>query len=145
MRISDWSSDVCSSDLLVEHTLKLDGQIREWAQRFADKHHALFLGRGPSYPVALEGALKLKEVSYIHAEAYPAGELKHGPLALVDADMPVVAVAPNNALLEKLKSNLQEVRARGGRLFVFADRSEEHTSELQSLIRSSYAVFCLKK
>src|SRR3546814_14752030 len=87
MRISDWSSDVCSSDLLVEHTLKLDGQIREWAQRFADKHHALFLGRGPSYPVALEGALKLKEVSYIHAEAYPAGELKHGPLAQVDADM----------------------------------------------------------
>ncbi|NGY05627.1 glutamine--fructose-6-phosphate transaminase (isomerizing) [Solimonas terrae] len=106
---------------LVEHTLKLDGQIREWAKRFADKHHALFLGRGPSYPVALEGALKLKEISYIHAEAYPAGELKHGPLALVDDDMPVVAVAPNNALLEKLKSNLQEVRARGGQLFVFAD------------------------
>ncbi|WP_020648165.1 glutamine--fructose-6-phosphate transaminase (isomerizing) [Solimonas variicoloris] len=106
---------------LVEHTLKLDPQIREWAKRFADKHHALFLGRGPSYPVALEGALKLKEISYIHAEAYAAGELKHGPLALVDDDMPVVAVAPNNALLEKLKSNLQEVRARGGRLFVFAD------------------------
>src|SRR3546814_13788853 len=93
---------------LVEHTLKLDGQIREWAQRFADKHHALFLARGPSYPVALEGALKLKEVSYIHAEAYPAGELKHGPLALVDADMPVVEVAPNHALLEKPKSNLEE-------------------------------------
>ncbi len=106
---------------LVAHTLKLDPQIREWAQRFAGKHHALFLGRGPSYPVALEGALKLKEISYIHAEAYPAGELKHGPLALVDDDMPVVAVAPNNALLEKLKSNLQEVRARGGQLFVFAD------------------------
>ena len=106
---------------MVEHTLKLDPQIRAWAARFADKHHALFLGRGPSYPVALEGALKLKEISYIHAEAYPAGELKHGPLALVDADMPVIAVAPNNALLEKLKSNLQEVRARGGHLFVFAD------------------------
>jgi glucosamine--fructose-6-phosphate aminotransferase (isomerizing) len=106
---------------LVEHTLQLDTQIKAWAQRFADKQHALFLGRGPTYPVALEGALKLKEISYIHAEAYAAGELKHGPLALVDADMPVVAVAPNNALLEKLKSNLQEVRARGGRLFVFAD------------------------
>ncbi|NKF20760.1 glutamine--fructose-6-phosphate transaminase (isomerizing) [Solimonas marina] len=106
---------------LVEHTLKLDPQIRQWATRFADKQHALFLGRGPSYPVALEGALKLKEISYIHAEAYPAGELKHGPLALVDAEMPVIAVAPNNALLEKLKSNLQEVRARGGQLFVFAD------------------------
>jgi glucosamine--fructose-6-phosphate aminotransferase (isomerizing) len=106
---------------LVEHTLRLDPQIRAWAARFADKHHALFLGRGPSYPIALEGALKLKEISYIHAEAYPAGELKHGPLALIDADMPVVAVAPNNALLEKLKSNLQEVRARGGQLFVFAD------------------------
>jgi glucosamine--fructose-6-phosphate aminotransferase (isomerizing) len=106
---------------MVEKTLQLDGQIRQWAHRFADKHHALFLGRGPTYPVALEGALKLKEISYIHAEAYPAGELKHGPLALVDQDMPVVAVAPNNALLEKLKSNLQEVRARGGQLFVFAD------------------------
>jgi len=106
---------------MVEHALRLDEKIRAWAARFADKHHALFLGRGPSYPVALEGALKLKEISYIHAEAYPAGELKHGPLALVDADMPVVAVAPNNRLLEKLKSNLQEVRARGGRLFVFAD------------------------
>jgi len=106
---------------MIEHTLKLEPAIREWARRFADKHHALFLGRGPSWPVAMEGALKLKEISYIHAEAYPAGELKHGPLALVDDDMPVVAVAPNNALLEKLKSNLQEVRARGGRLYVFAD------------------------
>ena len=106
---------------LIEKTLRLDDQIRELAQRFADKHHALFLGRGPMYPVAMEGALKLKEISYIHAEAYPAGELKHGPLALVDADMPVVAVAPNNDLLEKLKSNLQEVRARGGELYVFAD------------------------
>ncbi|MFA5938123.1 MAG: glutamine--fructose-6-phosphate transaminase (isomerizing) [Sinimarinibacterium sp.] len=106
---------------MVEHTLKLDAQIRRWAEHFSAKHHALFLGRGPTYPIAMEGALKLKEISYIHAEAYAAGELKHGPLALVDDDMPVIAVAPNNALLEKLKSNLQEVRARGGRLFVFAD------------------------
>ena len=106
---------------MVQQTLKLDAQIQVWARHFADKHHALFLGRGPTYPVAMEGALKLKEISYIHAEAYPAGELKHGPLALVDDDMPVIAVAPNDRLLEKLKSNLQEVRARGGRLFVFAD------------------------
>jgi len=106
---------------LIEATLKLDGTIKELAKRFADKQHALFLGRGAMYPLALEGALKLKEISYIHAEAYPAGELKHGPLALVDKDMPVIAVAPNNDLLEKLKSNLQEVRARGGELYVFAD------------------------
>ncbi len=106
---------------LLEKTLQLEPALKLWAERFVDKRHALFLGRGPSYPVAMEGALKLKEISYIHAEAYPAGELKHGPLALVDADMPVIAVAPNNALLEKLKSNLQEVRARGGRLFVLAD------------------------
>jgi len=106
---------------LIEKTLHLDETIKELAKRFADKHHALFLGRGQMYPIALEGALKLKEISYIHAEGYPAGELKHGPLALVDADMPVIAVAPNNDLLEKLKSNLQEVRARGGELFVFAD------------------------
>jgi len=106
---------------LIEATLKLDPVIRELAKKFADKRHALFLGRGPMYPIAMEGALKLKEISYIHAEAYPAGELKHGPLALVDKDMPVVTVAPNNDLLEKLKSNLQEVRARGGELFVFAD------------------------
>jgi glutamine---fructose-6-phosphate transaminase (isomerizing) len=106
---------------LIEKTLHLDGQIKELAKRFADKHHALFLGRGQMYPLALEGALKLKEISYIHAEGYPAGELKHGPLALVDADMPVITVAPNNDLLEKLKSNLQEVRARGGELYVFAD------------------------
>jgi glucosamine--fructose-6-phosphate aminotransferase (isomerizing) len=95
--------------------------VNSLAGRFADKHHALFLGRGVQYPVAMEGALKLKEISYIHAEAYPAGELKHGPLALVDADMPVVVVAPNDALLEKLKSNLEVVRARGGELYVFAD------------------------
>jgi glucosamine--fructose-6-phosphate aminotransferase (isomerizing) len=106
---------------LIEATLKLDPVIKELAKRFVDKHHALFLGRGPMHPIAMEGALKLKEISYIHAEAYPAGELKHGPLALVDADMPVVTIAPNNDLLEKLKSNLMEVRARGGELFVFAD------------------------
>ena len=101
--------------------LELEPRIQEWAEHFAMKHDALFLGRGRHYPIALEGALKLKEISYIHAEAYPAGELKHGPLALVDKDMPVIAVAPNDALLEKLKSNLQEVRARGGELYVFAD------------------------
>ena len=106
---------------LIEKTLHLDPVIKKLAERFANKHHALFLGRGATYPVALEGALKLKEISYIHAEAYAAGELKHGPLALVDADMPVIVVAPNNDLLEKLKSNMQEVRARGGELFVFAD------------------------
>ena len=105
----------------IEQALKLDDSIRDIAEQFADKAHALFLGRGAHYPVAMEGALKHKEISYIHAEAYPAGELKHGPLALVDARMPVIAVAPNNELLEKLKSNIQEVRARGGRLLVFAD------------------------
>ncbi len=108
---------------LIEQTLALDEQMRELAKKFADKQHALFLGRGVLHPIAMEGALKLKEISYIHAEAYPAGELKHGPLALVDADMPVVTVAPNNDLLEKLKSNLMEVRARGGELIVFADPS----------------------
>ena len=106
---------------MIEKTLALDSVIRELAQRFVSKHHALFLGRGTMYPIAMEGALKLKEISYIHAEAYAAGELKHGPLALVDDDMPVVAVAPNTDLLEKLKSNLMEVRARGGELIVFAD------------------------
>ena len=106
---------------MLERVLSLDAQIEKMAGHFADKHHALFLGRGAQNPVAMEGALKLKEISYIHAEAYPAGELKHGPLALVDEDMPVVTVAPNDDLLEKLKSNLQEVRARGGKLFVFAD------------------------
>jgi glucosamine--fructose-6-phosphate aminotransferase (isomerizing) len=105
----------------IQHALNLEPQIQAWAERFAARDHALFLGRGIHYPVALEGALKLKEISYIHAEAYPAGELKHGPLALVDAAMPVVVIAPNDALLEKLKSNMQEVRARGGELYVFAD------------------------
>jgi glucosamine--fructose-6-phosphate aminotransferase (isomerizing) len=106
---------------IIEKTLALDPVIHRLAERFADKRHTLFLGRGALYPIAMEGALKLKEISYIHAESYPAGELKHGPLALVDADMPVIAVAPNNDLLEKLKSNLMEVRARGGELIVFAD------------------------
>jgi glucosamine--fructose-6-phosphate aminotransferase (isomerizing) len=109
----------------LQKVLALEPQIAELAKHFVDKHHALFLGRGLHYPIASEGALKLKEISYIHAEAYPAGELKHGPLALVDQDMPVISVAPNDALLEKLKSNLQEVRARGGELYVFAD-AETH-------------------
>lgn len=105
----------------VQHALNLEPQVAAWSERFAPKQHALFLGRGVHYPIALEGALKLKEISYIHAEAYPAGELKHGPLALVDSDMPVVVIAPNDSLLEKVKSNIQEVRARGGEMFVFAD------------------------
>ena len=112
----------------VEQVLALDGRIKAVSEDFADKHNALFLGRGLHYPVAMEGALKLKEISYIHAEAYPAGELKHGPLALVDAEMPVIVVAPNNELLEKLRSNMQEVRARGGQLYVFADENL-HLSE----------------
>ncbi|MEO7251631.1 MAG: glutamine--fructose-6-phosphate transaminase (isomerizing) [Arenimonas sp.] len=111
---------------LIGEALKLDGQVRELAKDFADKQHALFLGRGTHWPVAMEGALKLKEISYIHAEAYAAGELKHGPLALVDKDMPVIAVAPNDALLDKLKSNMEEVRARGGELYLFADESVAH-------------------
>ena len=105
----------------LQAVLALEPQVIAWAERFATKQHALFLGRGVHYPIALEGALKLKEISYIHAEAYPAGELKHGPLALVDREMPVVTVAPNDKLIEKLKSNMQEVRARGGELYVFAD------------------------
>ena len=105
----------------IQHALNLEPQVQAWAERFVPKEHALFLGRGIHYPVALEGALKLKEISYIHAEAYPAGELKHGPLALVDAEMPVVVIAPNDTLLEKVKSNMQEVRARGGELYVFTD------------------------
>jgi glucosamine--fructose-6-phosphate aminotransferase (isomerizing) len=113
---------------IIEQTLTLDPVMKKLAERFVDKHHALFLGRGILHPIAMEGALKLKEISYIHAEAYPAGELKHGPLALVDADMPIVTVAPNNDLLEKLKSNLMEVRARGGELYVFADPDSGFTS-----------------
>ncbi|MEJ5210688.1 MAG: glutamine--fructose-6-phosphate transaminase (isomerizing) [Burkholderiales bacterium] len=121
----------------VQHALNLEPQIQVWAERFASKEHALFLGRGVHYPIALEGALKLKEISYIHAEAYPAGELKHGPLALVDSNMPVVVIAPNDALLEKLKSNMQEVRARGGELYVFADLDSHFTeSEGVHVIRT---------
>ncbi|PPC94226.1 MAG: glutamine--fructose-6-phosphate transaminase (isomerizing) [Methylotenera sp.] len=116
----------------VQYALNLEPQIREWAKRFANKQHALFLGRGVHYPIALEGALKLKEISYIHAEAYPAGELKHGPLALVDNEMPVVVIAPNDALLEKVKSNMQEVKARGGELFVFAD-ADSHFTESEGV------------
>jgi glucosamine--fructose-6-phosphate aminotransferase (isomerizing) len=107
----------------LSHALQIEGAIKAWAVKFAGRQHALFLGRGIHYPIAMEGALKLKEISYIHAEAYPAGELKHGPLALVDQNMPVVAIAPQDALLEKLKSNLQEVRARGGELYVLADQN----------------------
>ncbi|MDX3773417.1 glutamine--fructose-6-phosphate transaminase (isomerizing) [Chromatiaceae bacterium AAb-1] len=113
----------------LEETLTLAGQIEALAEEFADKHHALFLGRGDQYPIAMEGALKLKEISYIHAEAYAAGELKHGPLALIDAQMPIIVVAPNNDLLEKLKSNVEEVRARGGILYVFADTDAQFKSD----------------
>jgi len=123
-RGSDQSASIAllrSLPAQLERVLALDEAVAALAERFVEKHHCLFLGRGEAYPIAMEGALKLKEISYIHAEAYPAGELKHGPLALIDEDMPVVVVAPNNALLEKLKSNLEEVRARGGELFVFAD------------------------
>lgn len=113
----------------VQSALNLEPQIKEWAQHFLNKQHALFLGRGIHYPIALEGALKLKEISYVHAEAYPAGELKHGPLALVDKNMPVVVIAPNDTLLEKVKSNMQEVKARGGMLFVFADDDSHFVEE----------------
>src|SRR5207237_2395391 len=105
----------------VSNALRVEPEMAAWAAKFAQCEHALFLGRGVHYPIAMEGALKLKEISYIHAEAYAAGELKHGPLALVDRNMPVVAIAPKDALLDKLKSNLQEVRARGGELYVLAD------------------------
>ena len=119
---------------LVVEALKLDAPIRELAQRFATKEHALFLGRGTHWPVAMEGALKLKEISYIHAEAYAAGELKHGPLALVDEDMPVIAVAPNDRLIDKLKSNLEEVRARGGELYAFVDETVAHGLDASHVI-----------
>ena len=113
----------------IEQALGMDEAIAELAEEFADKHHSLFLGRGDQYPIAMEGALKLKEISYIHAEAYAAGELKHGPLALIDADMPVIVVAPNNELVEKLKSNVEEVRARGGLMYVFADKHAKFESD----------------
>jgi glucosamine--fructose-6-phosphate aminotransferase (isomerizing) len=120
-QLAAWVRDLHQLPERIEQALLLDGRIKELAEHFVEKHHALFLGRGSHYPIAMEGALKLKEISYIHAEAYPAGELKHGPLALVDHDMPVVAVAPNNRLLEKLISNIEEVRARGAQMFVIAD------------------------
>ena len=114
----------------IDQTLGMDSAIETLAEDFADKHHSLFLGRGDQYPIAMEGALKLKEISYIHAEAYAAGELKHGPLALIDADMPVIVVAPNNELVEKLKSNVEEVRARGGLMYVFADKDAAFVSDI---------------
>jgi glucosamine--fructose-6-phosphate aminotransferase (isomerizing) len=120
-QLAAWISSLNQLPERIEQALRLDARIERLAERFVEKHHALFLGRGSHYPIAMEGALKLKEISYIHAEAYAAGELKHGPLALVDHDMPVVAVAPNNLLLEKLVSNIEEVRARGGEMFVIAD------------------------
>ena len=120
-RLEAWVRELARAPEMLERALTLNARIEGLAERFVEKHHALFLGRGSHYPIAMEGALKLKEISYIHAEAYPAGELKHGPLALVDHDMPVVAVAPNNDLLEKLISNIEEVRARGGERYVVAD------------------------
>lgn len=122
VQLQQWVRELASAPDKINQALELDERIETLARRFVDKHNALFLGRGSHYPIAMEGALKLKEISYIHAEAYPAGELKHGPLALVDSDTPVVAVAPNNALLEKLISNIEEVRARGGEMYVIADR-----------------------
>ena len=113
----------------LEETLSLTDEIKDLAEEFADKHNSLFLGRGDQYPIAMEGALKLKEISYIHAEAYASGELKHGPLALIDDEMPVIVVAPNNELLEKLKSNVEEVRARGGIMYVFADKDANFQSD----------------
>jgi len=130
---------------LVDQALLLDPVIEKMSQLFADKHHSLFLGRGPMFPIAQEGALKLKEISYIHAEAYPAGELKHGPLALVDEDMPIITVAPKNDLLEKLISNLEEVKARGGELFVFADESVNlHDLDDQHLVPLPTVPSCLE-
>jgi glucosamine--fructose-6-phosphate aminotransferase (isomerizing) len=131
-KIEQLGSELRQLPVLIEQTLNLNNAIEKLAERFLEKHHALFLGRGEMYPIAMEGALKLKEISYIHAEAYPAGELKHGPLALVDSEMPIVTVAPNTGLLEKLKSNLEEVRSRGGELYVFADK-EAHIEPLSNL------------
>jgi glucosamine--fructose-6-phosphate aminotransferase (isomerizing) len=125
---------------IITAVLKLDRQIERWAHRFADKNHALFLGRGIHYPIAKEGALKLKEISYIHAEAYPAGELKHGPLALIDQNMPVIFLVPNDELLDKIKSNIEEVRARSGELFIVAAAEIDLTG-----LNSSNAVIQLPK
>ena len=119
---------------MVEKLLRLDAGIEAIAEEFVDKQHALFLGRGEHYPIAMEGALKLKEIFYIHAEAYPEGELKHGQLALVDAEMPVVVVAPNDDMLEKLHSNMQEVKARGGRLYVFAHRGANLDADSDDIV-----------
>jgi glucosamine--fructose-6-phosphate aminotransferase (isomerizing) len=121
-REKEFVSHIYRTASACEQALEMNDELKHLAEDFAEKHHTLFLGRGPMWPIAMEGALKLKEISYIHAEAYAAGELKHGPLALIDEDMPVVVVAPNNELLDKLKSNMQVVRARGGQLYVFADR-----------------------
>ena len=137
-QIAQWVRELNSLPSLITEALKLDDKIEVLAERLVEKHHALFLGRGSHYPIAMEGALKLKEISYIHAEAYPAGELKHGPLALVDHDMPVIAVAPNNNLLKKLISNIEEVRARGGEMYVIADAAavsslKEHHGEIIEL------------
>jgi len=134
---TDLDERACVDELLsvparIEALLELDEPISRLAEHFVDRQHALFLGRGVYYPIAMEGALKLKEISYIHAEAYAAGELKHGPLALIDSDMPVVAIAPNDALAEKLASNLQEVHARGGRLYIFGDPAREHAADLDA-------------
>ncbi len=133
-------SALCNLPQVLNDVLKLDASIKELSEMFADKDHSLFLGRGTMYPVAMEGALKLKEISYIHAEAYPAGELKHGPLALVDESMPVITVAPNDELLEKLKSNLQEVKARGGQLVVFADDGTGFNEDEQTTVMNIPAV-----
>jgi glucosamine--fructose-6-phosphate aminotransferase (isomerizing) len=138
---SGWVRDLELLPKALEKALALNDAIEKLAEFFAEKHHALFLGRGPQYPISMEGALKIKEISYIHAEAYPAGELKHGPLALVDADMPVVCVLPKDGLLEKLLSNLQEVRARGGELFLFADSEiDTHLSGVSTHVLSLGAV-----
>lgn len=133
-------SSLCHLPQVLNEVLKLDAPIKQLSEMFADKDHSLFLGRGTMYPVAMEGALKLKEISYIHAEAYPAGELKHGPLALVDENMPVITVAPNDELLEKLKSNLQEVKARGGQLIVFADDGTGFSEDEQTTVMNIPAV-----
>ena len=134
-RGAELAAQLASLPRMLEQALELDAKIARMAESFVLRQHALFLGRGEYFPIALEGALKLKELSYIHAEAYPAGELKHGPLALVDQDMPVIAVAPNNQLLEKLKSNLQEVRARGGELYVFADADADVDTQRSHVIK----------
>lgn len=145
--IPDLLGNLKKLPLIIEQVLEHDKAIETMAERFIEKQNALFLGRGEQYPVAMEGALKLKEISYIHAEAYPAGELKHGPLALVDSEMPIVAVAPNTSLLEKLKSNLEEVRSRGGELYLFADKAAEmkpqdniHVIELEGVPESIAAI-----